>query len=106
MSLQGGSQPAIKLNYGLLNADTQISGTGDAYLLYADASTDRIGIGTNAPASKLQVFDGAITMNEISSPSAPAADNGIIYLDDNGSGKTRLMIRFSSGAAQQLAIEP
>lgn len=39
---------------------------------------------------------------------APAgyADAARIYAEDNGSGKTRLMVIFPSGAAQQIAIEP
>jgi hypothetical protein len=43
---------------------------------------------------------------EMSAPSAPAANGARIYTEDNGSGKTRLMVRFQSGAAQQIAIEP
>ncbi len=35
--------------------DTRIEGDSDANLLVAKASTDRVGIGTNAPAEKLQV---------------------------------------------------
>ena len=40
-----------------------------------------------------------------SPPSAPAAGRGLIYLDTSG-GKVRLMARFPTGAAQQVAIEP
>jgi hypothetical protein len=29
-----------------------------------------------------------------------------IYAEDNGSGKTRLMAKFPTGAAVQIAIEP
>lgn len=40
--------------------------------------------------------------------SAPTgiSNEGIVFSEDNGSGKTRLMVQFGSGAAQQLAIEP
>lgn len=39
---------------------------------------------------------------------APSASTNAarIYAEDNGSGKTRLMVIFGSGAAQQIAIEP
>ena len=39
---------------------------------------------------------------------APAgtADTARIFAEDNGSGKTRLMVIFGSGSAQQIAIEP
>lgn len=50
---------------------------------------------------------GMIQLQEVASaPSAPAADNVIIYAIDNGSGKTQLMALFSSGAAQEIAIAP
>lgn len=37
------------------NSDFIVSGVADVSLLYADVSTDRVGIGTNAPAYKLDV---------------------------------------------------
>lgn len=45
-------------------------------------------------------------MAEQTAPTAPAADRVRIYAEDNGSGKTRLMALFATGAAQQIAIEP
>lgn len=47
-----------------------------------------------------------VTMSETTAPAAPAANNVVIYAEDNGAGKTRLMARFPTGAAQQIAIEP
>ena len=49
---------------------------------------------------------GAIEMPEITAPAAGAANTVRIYAEDDGAGKTRLMAKFSSGAAQQLAIQP
>ena len=51
-------------------------------------------------------FGGRATFSEKTAPSAPAADNVIVYAVDNGAGKTQLMALFSSGAAQQIAIQP
>jgi hypothetical protein len=45
-------------------------------------------------------------LREMTAPDAPAANGVRLYAEDNGSGKTRLMARFATGAAQQLAIEP
>ena len=47
-----------------------------------------------------------VLYNKQTAPGAPAADTAIVYVDDNGAGKLRLMVRFPSGAAQQIAIEP
>ena len=49
---------------------------------------------------------GALEMMEMTAPSAPAANKARIYAQDNGAGKTQLMVLFPSGAAQQIAIEP
>lgn len=43
---------------------------------------------------------------EIAAPSAPPANGGRLFLEDNGGGKTRLMIIFATGVAQQIAIQP
>ena len=64
-------------------------------------------IGTGAaPASRLDIGAGGITLAEMTAPGAPAANGAIIYIDDNGAGKTRLMVRFNTGAVQQIAIQP
>jgi hypothetical protein len=36
----------------------------------------------------------------------PPLSGAILYTVDNGAGKTRLMVLFPTGAAQQLSIEP
>jgi hypothetical protein len=48
---------------------------------------------------------GALNFLEQTAPSAPAANQVVIYAVDNG-GKTELMALFPTGAAQQIAIEP
>jgi hypothetical protein len=47
-----------------------------------------------------------LDMNEIAAPAAPSANKARIYAEDDGTGKTRLMVVFPTGAAQQIAIEP
>jgi len=49
---------------------------------------------------------GVIEGAEQTAPAAPAANGYRIFAEDNGSGKTRLMVRFATGASQQIAIEP
>jgi len=48
----------------------------------------------------------SLEFREQTAPAAPSTDNVRIYAEDNGSGKTRLMARFATGAAVQIAIEP
>lgn len=49
---------------------------------------------------------GSFELQEMTAPAAPATNFVRIYAEDNGSGKTRLMALFATGAAQQIAIEP
>ena len=46
---------SLDINPGNDDLDTRIRGEGDDNLFYVDASEDRIGIGTNAPAAKFTV---------------------------------------------------
>jgi len=48
----------------------------------------------------------ALELLEMTAPSAPGSNKARIFAEDNGVGKTRLMVRFPSGASQQIAIEP
>ena len=54
----------------------------------------------------LTMGGNVITMTERADPGNSAADQGRLYLRDNGSGKTQLCVVFSSGAVQVLATQP
>lgn len=43
---------------------------------------------------------------EIAEPAAPSANGFRLFAQDNGAGKTQLMVRFASGASQQIVLEP
>jgi len=66
MHIQAGHTPGLSLtasevttNWNGWDQDFRIKGENDNYLLFADASTDRVGIGTNDPQELLHV-DGDI----------------------------------------------
>jgi len=48
----------------------------------------------------------SVAFFEKGTPPAAVVNQAVMYSEDNGSGKTRLMVRFPTGAAVQLAIEP
>ena len=60
----------------------------------------------NVVVGNLSTDGSFIQGKEMTEPPAPPANGFVIYAEDNGSGKTRLMVKFASGAPQQLAIEP
>lgn len=49
------TQDEVVINQDAQDNDTRIEGQTDANLFFVDASTDRVGIGTNAPSAKLHV---------------------------------------------------
>lgn len=57
---QVSSVGGLTVNEQGADADTRIEGDTDANLVFVDASTDRVGIGTNAPAQLLDVDGTAI----------------------------------------------
>jgi hypothetical protein len=79
--------------------------------IYGNANTT-LGVGSSpvnlrpSSAGGVSIASNFIEAQEMTAPSAPAANKVRIYAEDNGSGKTRLMAIFPTGAAQQIAIEP
>lgn len=49
---------------------------------------------------------GYIEGTEQTAPAAGAVNTGRMFFQDNGAGKTQLMVIFNTGAAQQIAIQP
>ena len=51
----------FRINHSGLNRDFRVEGDSDQDLIVADASADKVGIGTGSPSSKLHVMDNSIT---------------------------------------------
>lgn len=99
----GGSGEGWKLVSGLQfswspNAGDVVVAASDTGLARSAAGIVKITNGSTGA--------GALEMQEQTAPPAPAANLVRIYAQDNGAGKTQLMALFSSGAAQQIAIQP
>lgn len=77
----------------------------------ADANNDQAILRTNnttrvtVTTTSMQLNSIFAELDEIAAPAAPGADKARLYVDVSGV-KSRLMVVFQSGAAQQLAIEP
>ena len=89
-----------------------VKGTGATGVLGSTGSGIAIhGIAT-ALSAFAAVFDGKVgisrfvEIDEIPVPTAPAADKARLFVQDNGSGKTQLCVRFSSGAIVVIATQP
>lgn len=76
--------------------DTRIEGDSDPALIVAKASSDRVGIGTNAPVEKLQVA-GVVRASAFTSYSYTLADDAATAVDFGAAASGWCFI--SSGAA-------
>ena len=96
---------------GTVRATFAVNGsTGDFYMDYGDNGGNGDGIfraaGGGGGERVRFLYAGGMQLPERADPSAPAADKAILYVRDNGSGKTQLVVRFPTGAVQVLATEP
>ena len=64
-------------------------------------STEQRAIAATAVRALLGSY---LDIEETAEPAAPAANTARLFVQDSG-GKTQLMVRFPTGASQQLAIE-
>jgi len=65
-----------------------------------------INVQTESAIGPMQLTNvGFVILSEKSDPGAPAANNANLWLQDNGAGKTQLMIRFATGAAIAIATQ-
>lgn len=63
-------------------------------------------LGSDKPTfSAIEVAQG-VTLEGVSPLAAPADLNGVLYVDETGGGKSRLNVRFHTGAVQVIATEP
>ena len=61
--------------------DFRVEGTSDPYLIFADAGTDKLAIGTNVVSPSLLTVDGDITATHITA-SGNISASGTIYADN------------------------
>jgi len=74
------------LNDNSANIDTRIEGDTDANLFFLDASTDRIGIGTATPGSKLEVAGSIATAQSTKTANYTCTQSDSVILADATSG--------------------
>ena len=72
----------------------------------AGTGADNVPVNITPAGTEGTQFTNFAQFTEMTAPAAGAANTARIYAEDNGGGKTRLMVIFASGAAQQIAIEP
>jgi hypothetical protein len=92
------------------HAAVGVQGNGATGVLGKSAVLGVHGVATS-PSGFAGFFDGKvgitrfIEIDEIAIPAAPAANKARLFIQDDGSGKTQLCVRFSTGAAVVLATQ-
>lgn len=77
---------AVVVNESGADKDFRVEGDGDANLIFADASTDRVGIGTNAPTEKLTVLGNAALTGTVT-VTGDSSLNGAVVINEGGADK-------------------
>lgn len=83
-----------------VDIDLRMEGDTDTNLLFIDAGTDRVGMGTGVPATKIHV-NGAITFDQISAPGTPAAGDNVIY----ATSTDRLFMKDDGGTEHRFILD-
>jgi hypothetical protein len=101
----------VKWTSNELQIGTQALGTGstrDVKIFRGAATSMHFKSGAiDVSAQALQLLGGSyLAVQETSPPPAALANFARVFAEDDGAGKTRLMVQFGSGAAVQIAIEP
>ena len=77
---------AVVVNDSGADKDFRVEGDGDANLIFADASTDRVGIGTNTPSVKLDVV-GSTLITGTTTVTGDTSLNGAVVINEAGADK-------------------
>lgn len=71
------------------------------------ANSVAIGSGVaNAVDHTVSIGPCGLIQAEVAAAPTPPANSGVIYCEDDGTGFTKLMAKFNTGAATQLAVQP
>lgn len=95
------------------NPDWQISNNGDVIWWSGGAAATRlkqqsaglVSVRNGADSAPGGLRSGRLEYPELGSAPSAVADEAVVFAQDNGGGKTQLMVRMPTGAAIQLAIE-
>ena len=98
-------------SFGVTNSNQLwITTTDNDALYFFDGASHQMAALSYSDSTSLANFyipTGHVQLAEISEPSNPStANTGLIFMKDNGAGKTQLCVRFASGASQVIATEP
>ena len=117
LTLQGSDRSAT-LNLGAFGNEFRVNnlqvGQTNAAIRFTDANAvARYGTIYGETTDVLAFRNGsagttgcAIELLEMTAPGTPSADRGRVYLEDNGSGKSRLVVKWADGTTSVIVTQP
>lgn len=104
----GVARSAIRMSAGDAMLFGDINAGGHIAQMLGQGAVDLIVSGTTRVRADTSgaALTGRMQFTEIADPAAGAVNTGLLYVRDNGAGKTQLCVRFNTGAIQVLATEP
>lgn len=90
----------------ILTTPTQASLVSDLVFYARTGGAALAEVGRLTGAGSFLLGAGYAELNEMTAPANAAANKCRLFAEDNGAGKTRLVVIFPSGAAQVIATEP
>jgi hypothetical protein len=98
----GIAAPAI-VGTSILGEDATVAGLSRVHFTNLDGVTRTL---SDVAYEGAWVIGGVLTFFEHASAATAIPNAAVVWAEDNGSGKTRLMVQFPTGSAQTLEIEP
>ena len=96
--LDSSQEGAITFNEGSADVDFRVESNNEANMFVVDAGNDRIGIGTNAPAHKLDVVESADAFGARITNNSDGSQGLQVRTSDNDGGQFILDLQSSSSA--------
>jgi hypothetical protein len=96
----------VTFNPGGLDSDLRAQGDTDTNLLFVDASTDRVGIGTATPAAKLDVVGNVGVSGMVDFASSTGEKLSLFGTGSYGIGVESSELRISSASGSKISFHP
>jgi hypothetical protein len=96
---------AVVVNESGADVDFRVEGDTDANLLFVDASTDRVGIGTSSPGARLDVTTATAGFAASLTNTNASDSNGLYVKSGTGSTEYNLRLSNTSGSTDFMVVK-
>lgn len=87
LSLHNTTQDVVVINPDDLDIDFRVEGTENEYMLFVDATSEQVLIGTPTTANSLLTVDGGVAAKALTASAMPSNDSSTTVIVDAGGGR-------------------